>query len=154
MIYKVKIDGRVFEVRIEDLNSRPIVAIVDGEAIDVWPQTETGASIPGTKGDVAHKPAPVSHSNPQDQPIDLKKPGTTTTPDSQSEVVYSPLPGVVVSVAVQPNESVEAGQELLVLEAMKMKNTIRAGRSATVKAVHVVPGQAVQHHDLLLEYAD
>lgn len=58
-------------------------------------------------------------------------------------VVKSVMPGVVVQLLVQPGDSVEAGQPLLVLEAMKMQNEIAAPAAGTVKAVHVEEKQAV-----------
>ena len=61
------------------------------------------------------------------------------------------MPGRVVSVAVAPGDTVEPGQALVVLEAMKMQNEIQADRAGIVKTVHVAPGQAVEGGDPLLE---
>ena len=65
--------------------------------------------------------------------------------------VHAPMPGMVLSVAVEPGQFVEAGTGALVLEAMKMENELRIARGGTVKAVHVAPGDAVGKNDLLLE---
>jgi propionyl-CoA carboxylase alpha chain len=67
-------------------------------------------------------------------------------------MVYAPLPGVIDSIAVQPGDQVEAGQELCVLEAMKMKNVIRSARSGEVARLHVSVGQHVKHNDALIEF--
>lgn len=64
----------------------------------------------------------------------------------------APMPGTVRQVLVEPGDSVEAGQGLIVLEAMKMENELRADGSATVQAVHVEPGQAVTRDALLIEF--
>lgn len=64
------------------------------------------------------------------------------------------MPGSIVSVAVQPGERVEAGQDLVVLDAMKMNNRIRAPRAGTAAQVHVSPGQQVQYGDPLVTFAD
>jgi len=64
------------------------------------------------------------------------------------------MPGSIVSVAVQAGDQVEIGQDVCVLEAMKMNNRIRAPRAGTVAQVHIGPGQQVQHGDLLVTYAD
>jgi biotin carboxyl carrier protein len=61
---------------------------------------------------------------------------------------------VVVTVTAQPGQHIAAGQELCVLEAMKMLNTIRAPRAGQIAAVHVTIGQHVQHNDPLIEYDD
>ena len=72
---------------------------------------------------------------------------------SGRRVVAAYMPGRVVSVAVAEGAAVEAGQPLVVLEAMKMQNEIQADRAGTVTKVHVVAGQAVEGGDPLLELA-
>jgi biotin carboxyl carrier protein len=54
------------------------------------------------------------------------------------------MPGKVVRVLVSPQDSVEAGQGLVVVEAMKMENEIGAPRAGRVKSVDVQPGQNVE----------
>jgi acetyl/propionyl-CoA carboxylase alpha subunit len=61
------------------------------------------------------------------------------------------MPGRVVSVAVEPGQQIEAGQQLVVLEAMKMQNEIQSDRAGKVTRVHVEPGQAVEGGDPLLD---
>lgn len=58
--------------------------------------------------------------------------------------VTSPMPGRVLRVLVAPGDAVEPRQGLVVIEAMKMENELRAGRAGRVKAVRVVPGQSVE----------
>ena len=59
-------------------------------------------------------------------------------------------PGVVVSVSVVPGDAVVAGQQLLVVEAMKMQNELRAPRDGTITRVGVGAGQTIEVGDLLL----
>jgi biotin carboxyl carrier protein len=66
--------------------------------------------------------------------------------------VAAPLPGVIKSIAVAPGEEVSPGQELLIIEAMKMDNVIRAGRQGVIEVVHVAEGHRVAHGQLMLEY--
>lgn len=61
------------------------------------------------------------------------------------------IPGVVVSIAVQPGRKVKRGDPLLVLEAMKMRNELLSLRDGVVVKVHVTPGQMVTKGELLLE---
>jgi biotin carboxyl carrier protein len=61
------------------------------------------------------------------------------------------MPGRVVEVRVQPGDHVEAGQPMIVLEAMKMQNEIAAERAGVVKKIHVRKDQAVEGGDALLE---
>lgn len=66
--------------------------------------------------------------------------------------VRSPMPGLVVKVQVNVGDRVQAGQGLLVLEAMKMENELRAPAAGVVSVVHVRAGQAVDKGQLLLEF--
>jgi biotin carboxyl carrier protein len=59
------------------------------------------------------------------------------------KLVRSPMPGRVVKVLVARGDAIEAGQGLVVLEAMKMENEVRARAAGTVAEVHVVPGATV-----------
>jgi pyruvate carboxylase subunit B len=61
------------------------------------------------------------------------------------------MPGLVVRVAVAPGDQVAAGQGVLVMEAMKMENELRAAAAGTVKAVKVSPGTAVEKGTVLIE---
>ena len=65
--------------------------------------------------------------------------------------VHAPMPGLVLRVLVAPGDAVEAGQGVVVLEAMKMENELAAPAAGTVAAVHVAAGDAVGKNDLLLE---
>jgi biotin carboxyl carrier protein len=67
--------------------------------------------------------------------------------------VHAIIPGVVVSVSVAPGEAVTAGQQLLVVEAMKMQNELRAPRDGTVERVAVGAGETIEVGDLLLVLA-
>lgn len=65
--------------------------------------------------------------------------------------VTSPMPGAVYSVRVNVGDKVAPGQEVCVIEAMKMQNAIRVLKAGVIKAVHVKPGQTVASEDLLME---
>lgn len=76
----------------------------------------------------------------------------TPSPQSNGGELRAPMPGTILSVHVQPGEAVTRGQQLCVLEAMKMKNPIRAPHDGVVAEVSVQAGQSVQFHDLLLRF--
>ena len=67
--------------------------------------------------------------------------------------VVAPMPGSVLSVRVSEGDAVEAGQVLVILEAMKMENTVPAPAPGRVAAVLVEPGQQVQRGEALVEIA-
>lgn len=62
------------------------------------------------------------------------------------------IPGLILEPIAQPGEQVRRGQDLLILEAMKMQNHITAHDDVTVKAVHVTPGETVTKGQLLMEF--
>lgn len=65
----------------------------------------------------------------------------------------APMPGLVVRVTVTDGQLVQAGEGLIVLEAMKMENELRSPAAGTVAAIRVVPGQAVEKGQVLIEFA-
>ena len=65
--------------------------------------------------------------------------------------LVAPMPGMIVRIAVQVGDVVVAGQGLVMMEAMKMENELRASAAGTVKAILVQPGTAVEKGALLLE---
>jgi pyruvate carboxylase len=67
--------------------------------------------------------------------------------------VGAPMPGTVVTVAVQPGQKVAKGDPLVSIEAMKMESMLAAECDGVVAAIHVKPGEVVNAKDLLLEYA-
>lgn len=64
--------------------------------------------------------------------------------------IIAPMPGLIVRVNVSVGDRVEAGQGLVVMEAMKMENELRATAAGTVKSVEVAPGTAVEKGALLV----
>jgi biotin carboxyl carrier protein len=65
--------------------------------------------------------------------------------------IKAPIPGLIARILVSVGDSVEAGQALLILEAMKMENEIRAPHAGSVNVLNVVPGQSVKLGDVLAE---
>jgi pyruvate carboxylase subunit B len=64
----------------------------------------------------------------------------------------APMPGLIVRVNVAPGDAVQAGQGLIVMEAMKMENELRASAAGIVKNVLVEPGKAVEKGTLLIDF--
>jgi biotin carboxyl carrier protein len=70
----------------------------------------------------------------------------------KAEVLRAPMPGLVVRIDARAGDVVAVGDGLVVLEAMKMENELKAGASAKVKAVRVTPGEAVDKGQVLVEF--
>ncbi len=140
MKMKVVIDNQTYEVNVEDINARPVIAVVEGERYQVWP--EEGEPQ-------AAAPAGVTPTSTQPSPAAAPKPQTGGTRD-----VTAPLPGVIVAVLVKPGDVISRGQELCTLEAMKMKNAIRANREGTIAAVEINVGDQVGHGQVLMTFTE
>jgi glutaconyl-CoA/methylmalonyl-CoA decarboxylase subunit gamma len=152
MKIKVKIDEQVFEVEINDLAARPIVALVDGQCFEVWPEEE---SMPVFAGK-----APVESPAPAPRPFVPAVPAVPATPAvpsgnvDKAKSVQAPIPGVILTVAVCAGATVKVGQELCVLEAMKMKNAIRSTRAGKIANVYISEGDHVKHGQVLVDFVD
>uniref|UniRef100_A0A3Q3JJF3 Propionyl-CoA carboxylase alpha chain, mitochondrial n=1 Tax=Monopterus albus TaxID=43700 RepID=A0A3Q3JJF3_MONAL len=72
-------------------------------------------------------------------------------PEDTSSILRSPMPGTVVAVSIKPGDTVAEGQEICVIEAMKMQNSLTAVKQAKIKSVHCKPGETVGEGDLLVE---
>lgn len=142
MKIKVEISGQMYQVEVEDIHTRPVVAVVDGEKFEVWPETETDSSAKPTSASMVSEPKPV-----QSAPSP-----TAQTLSGNADVVMAPLPGVIVAIQVKPGDTVSRSQELCTLEAMKMKNAIRANRSGTIASIDVNVGDQVGHGQILMTY--
>ena len=66
------------------------------------------------------------------------------------QTITAPMPGKIVKVLVKEGEAVEAGRGVLVMEAMKMENELKASKAGTVQEIKVKEGQAVEMGALLL----
>ena len=72
---------------------------------------------------------------------------------NSGKVVLCPMPGLVVSIAVKEGQEVQAGDQLAIVEAMKMENVIRAERDATIKKIAVKAGDSLAVDAVILEFA-
>jgi biotin carboxyl carrier protein len=146
MKYKITVNEKMYEVEIENINARPVIALVDGERFEVMPQNAAQADTRKEAGEAIEKKSFVPNS-----------PKTTTispNPAMSGNTLTAPLPGTIVEVFVKPGDKVEAGQIVVVIEAMKMKNSIRSVYSGNVSEVLISKGQSVAHKQALIKFAD
>ncbi len=73
--------------------------------------------------------------------------------EDTSDFVMSPMPGTLINFSVQEGDHVEIGQELCVLEAMKMQNIVRAPREGFISKINVKQGAALTTDQVIMEYA-
>ena len=73
-------------------------------------------------------------------------------PPDMSKFLLSPMPGLLVDVAVQPGQKVQAGEKLAVIEAMKMENILFAAQDGVVSKVSAVKGDSLAVDDVIVEF--
>lgn len=143
MKQSLKVNGKAYEIQIDDLMSSPIQVIVDGKPFQV--EIVQNSSKPVADAVVS---APVS------QPVAVSKPATVvaTAPSGPAtgNEIRAPMPGKILKVAVKVGDHVTKGQEVVHLEAMKMRNIIRAPQDGVVTSVEVSVDQKVPHNAVLV----
>ncbi len=82
----------------------------------------------------------------------LDRLGLDLTAASKVNELKAPMPGLVLRTLVEPGDEVKAGDSLLVLEAMKMENVLKAPADAKVKSLGVEKGQAVEKNEILIHF--
>lgn len=80
-----------------------------------------------------------------------EKMGMGAANQRKSNTIKAPMPGLVLSVMVQPGQAIKKGESVLILEAMKMENVIKAPGDGVVKSIAVVKGNAVEKNQVLVE---
>jgi len=121
-VYSLLIDGVSYTAGVVDRDGASLVD-VDGESYEVAVEEQTRHII-RTRGGAAG--------------------------GARSRTLTAPLPGKISRVAVRPGDTVQAGDTLLVIEAMKMENEFKASGAGTVAEVRVAAGQAVNAGDVLI----
>ena len=86
-------------------------------------------------------------------PLDLRieKMGYSINGSKKLNDILAPMPGIILEVDVKPGDTVKEGDSILILEAMKMENSIKCPKDGVIKAVLVEKGSAVEKNKLLIE---
>jgi biotin carboxyl carrier protein len=134
--YKFKINGNQYDVAINSVEGRNASVTVNGTEYQVEleeaPAAAPAAPVAPVAAPVQAAPAAAAQAAPK-----------PAAPSGVGKAVTSPLPGVIIAVNVNVGDVVKAGQEVAVLEAMKMENSIEATQDGTVTAVHAAKGDSV-----------
>jgi len=164
--YTLDIRGRTFVVDVDEQEGDRFKVVVGEETYDVeiiGDQSLAAASItpslmpaePRALPDAAPAAAPappVPAAKREAGPRATPKPAPRPAGGGAGALV-APMPGVILDVSVKPGDTVTRGQEVAVLEAMKMQNSVKSPRDGTIAEVCVVPGQAVGHGDAIVRFA-
>lgn len=87
--------------------------------------------------------------NPLDQQVESM--GLSNIDDQKSKNIYAPMPGLILDINCEEGEEIEEGKSLLILEAMKMENVIKAEGSGTIHKIYKTVGETVEKGQLIIE---
>jgi len=131
----IRVNGKEYRVDLQQLALGKLLPMpAEGRRIEARPET-------------AARPMPAAGPAPAPSPVSAAKGGET------SNIVKAPLPGLIIDVKVKEGEKVKAGQNIIVMEAMKMENQIQATIDGTVKKIFVKKGDNVAEGNTLVEIA-
>ena len=137
--YKYTINGTKYEVAVGEIVDNIVTVTVNGEDYSV--EMERPAE-PEKKKPVLGKPAAATES--------AAEPAADQAAVNKNNAVKAPLPGVITDILVQVGDEVQAGDTVVVLEAMKMANNLQAEKGGKVTAVCVKIGESVMEDDALV----
>jgi biotin carboxyl carrier protein len=143
-LIRIKIRNHWYDVEVDNSTSPPGVW-VNGEPIDV--EIEVSSAPIGMPTTVARRvgPKPPPHTG---QSLGLQG----ITPSSAQSSVLAPMAGRLVSISVKVGDSVSAGDEVAIMETMKMEQSICTSRDGVVKNIPVSPVQIVAAGQELVEF--
>ncbi len=145
--YEVSVNGRPLRVQSHRLGESRSLLLVDNQSLEV------DVRINGDGGKIVFMKGMEMSVSVEDYNLaQLRKIAGIHSGPLVEATFRAPMPGLVIDVRVQPGQKVKRGEPLLVIEAMKMENIIKAKGDAIVKATHVRGGQSVEKGDVLLEF--
>lgn len=132
------------------LNLRTFKVFVDNEYFEVGVEEGAGGTpvVSYVQPGAASQPAQVAQTAAPPPPPD-SVPAAAAEGDVEGKPLTAPMPGLIISVAVKVGDTVQEGDPVLVLEAMKMENSIPAPVSGTIKAVYFGSGDSVSKDDVI-----
>ena len=141
----ITVNNKSYAVKVGDLNASPVQVEVNGKSYMVEMELPEVVEAQPVQNVQAVTSAPVT------------KRSTTPTPKPQQagesgKFVNAPMPGTIVLITAKVGDNVKRGENLLSLEAMKMKNAIRSPFDGVIKEIHVIDGQKVAYNDVLVSF--
>ncbi len=141
----ITVNNKSYAVKVGDLNASPVQVEVNGKSYMVEMELPEVVEVQAVQNVQAVSSAPVA------------KRSTTTAPKPQpagesGKFVNAPMPGTIVLITAKVGDNIKRGENLLSLEAMKMKNAIRSPFDGVIKEIHVIDGQKVAYNDVLVSF--
>ena len=156
--YTLQIRGREFVIDVQEQSADRFEVVVGDERYEValsgdedLPEATITPGFAPARGASGASPSPAPAA-----PASRKPAPAVSSPakGGGAGALNAPMPGVILELSVAPGDAVERGQAIAVLEAMKMKNSIKSPRAGTIAEVCVAVGQAVGHGDPIVRFRE
>nr|WP_321452146.1 biotin/lipoyl-containing protein [uncultured Carboxylicivirga sp.] len=143
--YKVEIDGRIYDLDIEKVESDAYSVLLNGKSYN----------MEMIEGDTPSQYKVNTLNNYYEiEVIDAVaryRAKAKSHLDTGSNIISTPMPGKIVKIPVKVGDSVEKGQTVVVVSAMKMESEYKSASDGVVKSIHVAEGDAVEGNQPLIE---
>ena len=158
--YTLNISGKEYVVDVQETDFDQFEVQVGGQSYSV------SLSEDQAVGGVSAAPAasPVAAASPAAAPKAVAAPAAAAAAPKAAVpkkpagggkgALKAPMPGVILEVNVKPGDKVTRGQQVAILDAMKMHNVVGAPRDGTIAEVCVAAGQSVGHGDVIVTFAE
>ena len=143
--YQYKVQGVDYEVEIEEVEGNIAKVNVNGIPFEIEMQRPINAA----KHPTIVKPKVAAPVQPAPSAAPAPKPQAAAA-SASGNALKAPLPGTITSVNVKVGDTVNVGDVVIILEAMKMQNNIEAETAGTITAINVTPGDSVMEGSVLL----
>lgn len=168
--YTLNINDREFVIDVQALTADRFEVVVGGDKYEVNLAGEEALAEATVRPDLqpVAKAAPRPASSAAAAVAKVRRESAAEQPGGPAVVappkptgggggrgsLTSPMPGVIIEVNVKPGDQVKRGQQVAILDAMKMHNVIGAPRDGVVGEVFVAAGQAVDHGDAIIKFKE
>ncbi len=143
--YRLRVGEQWYTVEVGDVSRSPVEVSVEGQTYYVEMDAPPTDSTPPPTRRGRRPPSRVA------PPALPRVGGAPAAYDPSDKTLRAPMPGRVIAIRVRPGDRVAAGDEVCVVEAMKMEQSIRAAQDGVVKAIHVQPMDSVGANDALID---
>lgn len=150
--FRLTVNDKTYSVEMGDLNQSTIEVRVDGEMFSVRLESDAPEMDRGPAPVMSMAANPVAPTASPAVPSPRTKGPSTPPAATDGKVLTAPMPGVVLAVRVKAGDKVKRGEEMVLLESMKMELNILAGADGVVKKVFVSQGQNVAHGTILVQF--
>lgn len=130
MKLQISIDGKTYETEVE---------VLEDDAMPLQPNSRPYHPLPAAAAPATAASAPTQ-APAAEQPAD------------EAKVCRSPVTGIVIKVNIEPGQTVQANEPIMVLEAMKMETNVTAHCAGKVKNVRVTQGDSVKVNQVVVEF--